>query len=111
MVKGQARANRSFRLHPQAGQALVEFTIAAMTLLVPLFFMISYLAKYHDMQAATIQAARYAAWERTVYFGESDWASGTAQKSDNTIQSEIRSRFFFWAGQRFPERRSQPAVG
>ena len=75
------------RLPRQTGQALVEFTIAAMTLLVPLFFMISYIAKYHDMQAATIQAARYAAWERTVYFGKSDWASGTVQKSESTIQA------------------------
>ena len=108
MVKGQARANRSFRLHPQAGQALVEFTIAAMTLLVPLFFMISYLAKYHDMQAATIQAARYAAWERTVYFGESDWASGTAQKSDSTIQSEIRNRFFSGPGNGFQSGAANP---
>ena len=108
MVKGQARADRSFRLHPQAGQALVEFTIAAMTLLVPLFFMISYLAKYHDMQAATIQAARYAAWERTVYFGESDWASGTAQKSDSTIQSEIRNRFFSGPGNGFQSGAANP---
>lgn len=85
----------------QGGQALVEFMIAAGTLLVPLFFMISYLAKYHDMQSATIQAARYAAWERTVYFGESDWARATAQKSDPAIQAEIRSRFFSGPGAGF----------
>jgi Flp pilus assembly protein TadG len=54
MIRSQALANRSscVRLQGQVGQALVEFTIAAMTLLVPLFFMISYVAKYHDMQAA-----------------------------------------------------------
>jgi hypothetical protein len=86
---------------PQRGQALVEFLIAASLLLVPLFFMISYVAKYHDMQAATIQAARYAAWERTVYFGSGDWASGTATKSDATIQNEIRSRFLSARGTGF----------
>jgi hypothetical protein len=96
------------RLPRQTGQALVEFTIAAMTLLVPLFFMISYIAKYHDMQAATIQAARYAAWERTVYFGESDWASGTAQKSESTIQAEIRSRFFSGPGNGFQSGAANP---
>lgn len=85
----------------QRGQALVEFLIAASLLLVPLFFMISYVAKYHDMQAATIQAARYAAWERTVYFGSGDWASGTATKSDATIQNEIRSRFLSARGTGF----------
>jgi len=110
MTKGQSHANPSSCTRPQrqAGQALVEFTIAAMTLLVPLFFMISYVAKYHDMQAATIQAARYAAWERTVYFGESDWASGTAQKSDSTIQSEIRSRFFSGPGSGFQSGAANP---
>ena len=86
---------------PQRGQALVEFLIAASLLLVPLFFMISYVAKYHDMQAATIQAARYAAWERTVYFGSGDWASDTATKSDATIQDEIRSRFLSARGTGF----------
>jgi len=86
---------------PQRGQALVEFLIAASLLLVPLFFMISYVAKYHDMQAATIQAARYAAWERTVYFGSGDWASGTATKSDAAIQNEIRSRFLSARGTGF----------
>jgi hypothetical protein len=96
------------RLPRQTGQALVEFTIAAMTLLVPLFFMISYVAKYHDMQAATIQAARYAAWERTVYFGESDWASGTVQKSDSTIQADIRNRFFSGPGNGFQSGAANP---
>lgn len=92
----------------QGGQALVEFMIAAGTLLVPLFFMISYLAKYHDMQSATIQAARYAAWERTVYFGESDWAGATAQKSDPAIQAEIRSRFFSGPGAGFESGAANP---
>jgi hypothetical protein len=86
---GQARQGR------QAGQAMVEFMIAAITLLVPLFFMISYIAKYHDLQAATIQAARYAAWERTVYFGGSGWAG---DKSDAVISEEIKSRFFSGPG-------------
>lgn len=110
---------RSAPLGAQRGQALIEFTIAAAMLLVPLFFMIAYVAKYHDMQSASIQAARYAAWERTVYFGGAswecsydsesyraknqpggvNWACGTAWKSDAAIQSEVGRRFFADAGE------------
>ncbi len=101
-------------LRSQNGQALIEFTIAAAFLLVPLFLMLAYVAKYHDMQSATIQAARYAAWERTVYFGgetwecnydektyrakgkpnDAKWACGTAWKSDADIRNDVGRRFF-----------------
>jgi len=101
-------------LRSQNGQALIEFTIAAAALLVPLFLMLAYVAKYHDMQSATIQAARYAAWERTVYFGgqtwecnyddktyraknkpgDAKWACGTAWKSDADIRNDVGRRFF-----------------
>jgi hypothetical protein len=101
-------------LRSQNGQALIEFTIAAAALLVPLFLMLAYVAKYHDMQSATIQAARYAAWERTVYFGGetwecnydettfraknkpggAKWACGTAWKSDADIRNDVGRRFF-----------------
>lgn len=101
-------------LRAQNGQALIEFTIAAAALLVPLFLMLAYVAKYHDMQSATIQAARYAAWERTVYFGgqtwecnyddktyrakgkpsDAKWACGTAWKSDADIRNDVGRRFF-----------------
>ena len=101
-------------LRSQNGQALIEFTIAAAALLVPLFLMLAYVAKYHDMQSATIQAARYAAWERTVYFGGeawecnydektyraknkpdgAKWACGTAWKSDADISNDVGRRFF-----------------
>ena len=112
----------------QCGQALIEFCIAAATLLVPLFFMIGYVAKYHDMQSATIQAARYAAWERTVYFGgaewacdynadthrsggkpgDAKWACGTAWKSDADIKDEIGRRFFSNSGSVLDGDQSQP---
>ena len=101
-------------LRAQNGQALIEVTIAAAALLVPLFLMLAYVAKYHDMQSATIQAARYAAWERTVYFGgqtwecnyddktyraknkpgDAKWACGTAWKSDEDIRNDVGRRFF-----------------
>ena len=84
---------RSARPHAkQTGQALVEFTIAAATVLLPLFLIIPLLGKYMDMKASAIQAARYAAWERTVWFGSSDWSAAT--KTDVEIQREMQQRFF-----------------
>ena len=61
-------------------------------MLIPLFLTIPLLGKYMDLKATTIQAARYAAWERTVYFNNSTWAA--ADKDDLTIQREIQQRFF-----------------
>jgi hypothetical protein len=84
-------ASRAPRQH-QRGQALAEFTIAAAFVLIPLFLMIPLLGKFMDMKATTIQAARYAAWERTAWYGSSEWAVG--QKSDAQIQSEVQQRFF-----------------
>jgi len=80
--------------HPakQAGQAMVEFLIAATLVLIPLFLTVPLLGKYMDLKATSIQAARYAAWERTVYFNSSTWPA--ADKDDPTIQREIQRRFF-----------------
>jgi hypothetical protein len=80
------------RISTQSGQALVEFTIAAATVLLPLFLIIPLLGKYFDIKASAIQGARYAAWERTVWFGSSDWTAAT--KDDAQIQGEVRQRFF-----------------
>jgi hypothetical protein len=71
---------------------MVEFLIAATTVLVPLFLAIPLLGKYMDMKATAIQAARYAAWERTVWFGGSEWTAG--EKDDTSIQREVQQRFF-----------------
>jgi hypothetical protein len=75
-----------------SGQALVEFLITATLVLIPMFLVIPLLGKYMDMKATAIQAARYAAWERTVWFGHADWAAG--QKTDLQIQHEVQWRFF-----------------
>lgn len=75
-----------------SGQAMVEFLIAATTVLIPLFLIVPLLGKYMDMKSTAIQAARYAAWERTVWFGSTDWTA--AQKSDVQIQQEVQWRFF-----------------
>lgn len=70
----------------QRGQALAEF-LAVSGILLFLFLGIWYLGKYHDIQASTIQAARYAAWERTAH---------SSSFSDSQIQDQTRARLFQW---------------
>jgi hypothetical protein len=91
-MRSSLRPTQSTQRERQRGQALAEFTIAAAFVLIPLFLMIPLLGKFMDMKATTIQAARYAAWERTAWYGNADWAAG--QKSDAQIQSEVQQRFF-----------------
>ena len=71
---------------------MVEFLIAATLVLIPLFLTVPLLGKYMDLKATSIQAARYAAWERTVWFGGTNWTAG--EKEDIKIQREIQQRFF-----------------
>ncbi len=53
----------------QRGQAMIEALIACALVLVPLFLAIPVIAKYLDIRSHVVQGARYAAWERTVWFG------------------------------------------
>jgi len=50
------------------GQAMTELLICATFLLIPLFLIVPMFGKYIDMHHATIQAARYEAWEYTVWY-------------------------------------------
>lgn len=76
------------------GQAMTEFVIVTMLVLLPLYLLIPLLGKYIDMKAAAIQGARYIAWERTVYFGGStasvSWPG--ADKTDAELENEMRRR-------------------
>lgn len=56
----------------QRGQAMTEFVIAATYVLVPLFVAVPMLAKYLDIKQAAVQAARYEAWEYTVWYQDPD---------------------------------------
>lgn len=87
------------------GQAMTETLVTASTVLVPLLLLIPLLGKYIDIKHATIQAARYEAWEYTVWYGDnSERPSGFVDgggttlaqpvKSPATIQNESRWRFF-----------------
>jgi len=70
----------------QRGQAMVEFIVIS-GVLIFVSFGIWYVGKYHDIQAATIQAARYAAWERTAH---------PTSFTDSQIQNQARARVFQW---------------
>jgi hypothetical protein len=84
------------------GQAMVELVIVAALVLVPLFLAIPLLGKYLDIRAAAVQSARYAAWERTVWFGGASATSlgwfGVSrrwqanEKTDDQIRKEIGVR-------------------
>lgn len=71
----------------QGGQAMVEAAVM-LGIVVLLFLGIFYLGKFHDVQATTIQSARYAAWERTVH--------STGNLSDVKVQNQARARLFTW---------------
>ena len=89
----------------QHGQAMVEALIASALVLVPLFLAIPVIAKYMDIKCYTVQAARYAAWERSVWFGGdaaakmgignggNKWKANA--KSDDQIRQEIDSRLLY----------------
>jgi hypothetical protein len=88
----------------QAGQAMTEMVIAASFLLVPLFLLIPWLGKFIDLHQSAIQAARYEAWEYTVWYENANEAPDTTitqiplstmpTKSIVDLQAEARQRFF-----------------
>lgn len=95
----------------QRGQAMVEALIAAALVLVPLFLAIPIIAKYQDIKTYTVHAARYAAWERTVWFGgaaaesfglgsggtfSNKWDAN--EKTDEHIRAEIGARLLSDSG-------------
>lgn len=91
------------------GQAMTETVITASTVLAPIFLLIPLLGKYVDMKQTTIQAARYEAWEYTVWYGNNQYktltnpsgerpygytATGQPVKTFTELQTESRKRFF-----------------
>lgn len=79
------------KLLKEHGQAMVEFVIA-MLVLIPVLLMIPLLGNYNDIKMATISAARYEGWERTVFDGRS--VSGHASKSDGALRQEVIENFY-----------------
>lgn len=82
---------------------MTEFVIGAAFVLVPVFIIIPMLGKYSDMKYASIQAARYQAWEYTAnYIDLDDQPTGftAINKSDKPlksvrqVQAESQRRFY-----------------
>jgi len=69
----------------QRGQAATELVVAA-ALLLPLFVGLVYVARYVDIKQSTVQASRYAAWERAV--------DPAGKRTDEDLANEVRTRFF-----------------
>ncbi|MGE6779291.1 hypothetical protein ACQKFL_16785 [Vreelandella titanicae] len=85
----------------QQGQALTEFIVVSTFLLVPLFLIVPILAKVISQKQDVELGARYAAWERTVWYEEApgsglDGYQGAelAFKSDANVAREIDARIF-----------------
>lgn len=77
------------------GQAMVELLVAALLILIPLFVGIAAVGKLIDVQHTTDMAARYATWERTVWYdGGGDFAALNEpnRKSDAAIGNEVAAR-------------------
>jgi hypothetical protein len=97
MIAGGISRPASLPGRRQRGQAMVEFVIGATLFLIPVFLIVPLLGKYADMRSSVIQAARYNAWERTVWYGgasstDGDW-SQAQDKSEATIKGEMAAKF------------------
>jgi hypothetical protein len=78
------------------GQSITEFVVL-LTFFVPLFLTIPLIGKYLDVKQKTIEASRYAVWERTVWSDvnpSSWWNDDENHKSDEQVQKEIDERIY-----------------
>jgi hypothetical protein len=81
---------------------MTEFQICAAYVLVPLFLIVPLVAKYIDIKHATINAARYQAWEYTAWYNSADdhdivdnfSAARVPYKSPESTRAESERRLF-----------------
>jgi len=86
---------KTFLRRTPRGQAMVELLVAALFFLVPLFIAIVAVGKFIDVQHTTDMAARYATWERTVWYPEGtgfDAINNPNKKSAAEINNELALR-------------------
>jgi hypothetical protein len=78
----------------QRGSATVEVFVVSLVA-IPLLIAVPLLGKQLDAKHQTNMAARYAAWERTVWSDSgSSWRNAERSKSDADITMEINDRFY-----------------
>ena len=76
------------------GQALTE-VLVSLIFFAPVFLLVPIIGKYLDIKQKTIEASRYAVWERSVWSDPgSVWDSGENTKNDEEIGTEVDRRFF-----------------
>lgn len=85
--------------YAQIGQAMTEMVVASAFVVVPLFLIVSMLGKFIDMKHASVSAARYAAWERTVWHESNDSTffgikKDFLAKSKKDLEAEVERRVF-----------------
>jgi hypothetical protein len=88
---------RKAALGRQQGQALTEVVLALLLVLIPLFVFGWALYAHSQTRTTALSAARYAAWERTVWHsGESDSAAykGKGVRDNKTIENLMIERVF-----------------
>ena len=73
----------------QSGQAMAEFLVVAVFALVPVMLGTVFLMKLGNSQHEMHEAARYAAWERTVWSAN---GKGAHHKSDASVLNEAVAR-------------------
>lgn len=83
----------------QLGQAMTEMVIALLLVLIPLFVFAWAINSYGTSRNLALSAARYAAWERTVWFESAPTDSPLTgqlrvQKPQATVQQEMLDRVF-----------------
>lgn len=104
---------QSFDLR-QCGQAMTEFVISVGFIFLVLFIIVPTFGKIIDMKFQNQQAARYAAWERTVWLRDMNSWGGTdntedfvvssdefesvALRSDAELTNSVSNRFFYGQG-------------
>jgi len=81
----------------QRGQAITELLVVAGFFLVPFLLAIVVIGKFADVQHTTHMAARYASWERTVWYDDGggsvfDKHNRPNSKSPSEIQNEMAVR-------------------
>ncbi|GHT90185.1 hypothetical protein AGMMS49545_02900 [Betaproteobacteria bacterium] len=85
--------------HEQQGQALVEVVLALLLVLIPLFIFNWSLNAHSQARTTALSAARYAAWERTVWLDTGKGADVPASaykatRDAKTIEGLMVERFF-----------------
>ncbi|RYZ12800.1 MAG: hypothetical protein EOO24_02120 [Comamonadaceae bacterium] len=93
-IRSPLAGRRSMR-----GQALTESVIALLAVLIPLFVFGWALNGYATARNTAVSAARYAAWERTVWFAQAPTDSpltgaNKVVKTGDRIQAEMIDRVF-----------------